>query len=163
MPSEISDPEWVVRPVVAGDWAAIAQLAADEAQEGDHSGGLDDAWLENRRAVDCERYDAVVEAPEGVVGYCAVERHGDRPRGEYRVFAVADWRRPSRALADVLLAWCDERLAALGATRAWMREVAGDVQLLGAAEAHGFTRSTPYTVQGVEIVNLEKATFEPPS
>ena len=137
------------------DWAQIAHLASDAVQEGDHGGGIDAEWVANRRRTGVERREAVAVQRGAVVGYCAIERAPGEPTGAFRVFLVADWR-DGEAVPSRLLAAVEQWLAALGAERAWMREVADDHALLRFVRAHGFAASEPYEVAGKAVVNLVK-------
>jgi len=154
-----------IRDIREPDWRAIAHLASDAVQEGDHSDGIDDRWVENRRSPDRVRNHAVavsvisdgsVEPDETVVGYCGIERDVGEPRDSYRVFIVNDWSDPSREVAEMLLAHVDTMLREVGARTAWMREVADDHALLRFVTERGFAASAPYGVAGKQLVNLAR-------
>jgi hypothetical protein len=138
------------------DWQAIARLASDEVQEGDHSGGIDGDWIENRRSVECERKDAVLESNDSIVGYCAIERqYADRVRS-YRVFLVTDWSHVDPEVPDALLSHVEVLLVEVGAESAWMREVADDRELARFVTSRGFTVSAPYAFAGKQLVTFAK-------
>ncbi len=138
------------------DWQSIAHLASNEVQEGDHSGGIDGDWIANRRSVECERKDAVLESDNSIVGYCAIERQFADPARSYRVFLVIDWSDLDPEVPDALLSHVEALLLEVGAESAWMREVADDRQLSRFVTSRGFTVSAPYAFAGKQLVNFAK-------
>ena len=138
------------------DWQSIAHLASNEVQEGDHSGGIDGDWIANRRSVDCERKDAVLESEGLIVGYCAIERQAADPAMSYRAFLIADWSHVDPVVPEALLSHVEALLLEVGAQTAWMREVADDRQLSRFLIARGFTASAPYAFAGKQLVNFAK-------
>lgn len=143
------------RQVTDKDWDAIAWLASDAVQEGDH-GGLETGWVEKRLSFDGQRLDLVAEASGDVVGYCAIEHGTGDAAGRWRVFLLADWDEGNAALHEALLARAAEMLAGKQATLAWMREFSDDARLIHFVRAHGFDVTKQYTYDGREMVNLEK-------
>jgi hypothetical protein len=137
------------------DWSAVALLASDQIQEADHS-GTDTVWVENRLSFDGSRQQAVVESNGSVVGYCSIERAADDEINTYRLFLVADWDAANSDVHEALFSRAESMLQEAGATRAWMRELTGDLGLLRFVERGGFQASTPYSVAGKEMVNLTK-------
>ena len=138
------------------DWQTIAHLASNEVQEGDHSGGIDGDWIANRRSVECERKDAVVESDNLVVGYCAIERQPADPAMSYRVFLVTDWSHVDPEVPEALLSHVEALLLEVGAEVAWMREVVDDRELSRFVTSRGFTVSASYAFAGKQLVNFVK-------
>ena len=136
-----------IRDVRDTDWPSIAWLASNEVQQADHS-GVDHLWVEKRRSFDGFREQAVLESDGSIVGYCAIERAADDADDTYRVFLVADWDKALREIHESLFAQVESMLLGAGARQAWMRELSGDLELLGFVKQKGYRASPPYTLQG---------------
>jgi hypothetical protein len=149
-----------IRDVEEEDWPSIAQLASNEVQEGDHSGGIDADWIARRRAPARDRIHAVLESGSTIVGYCAIERWDDEPSGLYRVFIVMDWESSDRDVPIRLFGQIEKMLIEAGADRAWMREVEDDRKLLRFVVDRGFVASTRYSIANKTVVNLSMAIGE---
>ncbi|MGE4606275.1 MAG: hypothetical protein AAEJ52_06000 [Myxococcota bacterium] len=145
-----------VREVRDGDWDAIAYLASNEVQEGDHSGGIDGPWIATRRSKDRQSRLAVAEREGSIVGFCAIERTEDEPSDLYRVFIVTDWSTGSREVPEKMLSHVDTLLREVGAAKAWMREVSSDRALVQFAIDSGFAASAPYPYSDKELINLAR-------
>ncbi|MAE95654.1 MAG: hypothetical protein CL910_13430 [Deltaproteobacteria bacterium] len=143
------------RAVREGDWPEIALLASNEVQEADHS-GLEDLWLHSRRSFDGLRRHAVLELHGAIVGYCAIERREEDALDTYRIFLVASWDPENSEVHEELFARVEAMLREVGARRAWMRELRGDLELIRFVGSRGFEVSAPYRVADKEMLILTK-------
>jgi len=152
---------WTLRRVEEADWDAIARVA-DEAAP--HATGGNRPWLRARIGFDertgTRRQYVAVDDAGAIRGYGAVEdAAGD---GRYRVFVVTAAELLETAGEEIISRLFDD-LRQAGATRAWMREEAGDEALLAFAKQHGFAEVSRYAAEAgdpplpVDVVMLERA------
>jgi N-acetylglutamate synthase-like GNAT family acetyltransferase len=144
-----------LRGVKQEDWSAIAWLASNDVQDGDHA-EFEAKWVEARQAFEGVQRQAVAEDDGAIIGYCAIERRPDETEATYRVFIVADWDQHNTPVHEALLDHVAEMLRQEGAQQAWMREFAGDFRLLQFVQERGFVISKQYEYAGKEMVNLTK-------
>ena len=142
-----------VRPVEERDWEAIAWLASDEVQEGDHS-SFGPAWVTRRREFDGEQAESVVDVDGDARAYCSLER-ASGVEG-WRAFIVLDWSDSDVAIGEAAFAELERLVASRGGGRVWMRELEGDQTMLAFLARKGFVIEQRYEYEGLAMVNLAK-------
>ncbi len=145
-----------VRPLVDGDWpaiAALANVAVDHVAEAPSQ----QEWSENRRRfTGCRRHHVAVRDGT-VVGYGAIERAPRDLPHSFRLFLALDWTNPV-GVAGTLVEHLERDLLELEATTVWLREYASDRPFLDFLTQRGFTVSDPYELGGQHMVNLHRRT-----
>jgi len=143
-----------LRPPDAQDWDAIAALA-DRAVEHVPTAPQQGEWARNRRAFTGEQKHFVAVRDDELVGYGAIERGSDQAPGQFRVFIVTDWSR-TLDVAQVLYETALAELLHVEASLAWLREYAGDRDLIDFMRERGFEVTNRYELDGAQLVTLAR-------